>query len=97
MNNKSTPAITHADWVKPKLTRSPSQTIRDQVHATFQHDAAVVLNLGHRVQAEHVLRGRLVTIETVDAGYTAHWLFALDQRTSDGGWRSEWHEHQVCS
>src|SRR5439155_25951656 len=35
---------------------------------------AVVLDLGHRIQGEHVLGRHLVTIETVDAGYTAHGL-----------------------
>ncbi len=35
----------HAAWVKPPLTRSPSQIVREQVHVTFQHDKAVLLTL----------------------------------------------------
>jgi predicted TIM-barrel fold metal-dependent hydrolase len=35
----------HADWVKPKLSGMPSEVIREHVHATFQHDKAVLLTL----------------------------------------------------
>ncbi len=35
----------HADWVRPKLSRTPSQIVRDQLHVTFQHDKAILLTL----------------------------------------------------
>ena len=33
----------HAYFVKPKLSRLPSQIVRDQVHCSFQHDRACVM------------------------------------------------------
>jgi predicted TIM-barrel fold metal-dependent hydrolase len=38
-------ARSHADWVKPKLSRPPSEIIRTNVHATFQNDKAILLTL----------------------------------------------------
>ncbi len=35
----------HADWVRPKLSRTPSEIVRDQLHVTFQHDKAILLTL----------------------------------------------------
>lgn len=45
MDRMDEAAETHADWVRPRLSRSPSQTVRDQVHATFQHDRSVLDSL----------------------------------------------------
>ncbi|MGB0113898.1 MAG: amidohydrolase family protein [Ilumatobacteraceae bacterium] len=36
-------ARSHNDWVKPKLSRPPSEIIRDHVHATFQNDRSITL------------------------------------------------------
>ncbi|MDZ7676161.1 MAG: amidohydrolase family protein [Acidimicrobiales bacterium] len=38
-------ARSHADWVKPKLSRPPSEIIRTNVHATFQSDKSILLTL----------------------------------------------------
>ena len=35
----------HHEWVRPKMSRKPSDIVRDQVHATFQHDKAVLATL----------------------------------------------------
>ena len=35
-------SIAHANFVRPKLSRAPSQIIDDQVWASFQHDRACI-------------------------------------------------------
>lgn len=35
-------AVAHANFVRPKLSRSPSQIIDDQIWASFQHDRACI-------------------------------------------------------
>ncbi len=35
-------SVAHANFVNPKLSRSPSQIIDDQVYASFQHDRACI-------------------------------------------------------
>jgi hypothetical protein len=57
----------------------------------------MMLHLSHRLEGEYVFGWQPVTIETVNACNAAHWLLALDQRTSDRGGRSVRHQYQVCS
>jgi predicted TIM-barrel fold metal-dependent hydrolase len=45
MDRMDEAAVTHADWVRPKLSSLPSEVIRHHVHATFQHDRAILLSL----------------------------------------------------
>jgi len=45
MDRMDEAAVTHAEWVRPKLSGLPSEVVRRHVHATFQHDKSVLLTL----------------------------------------------------
>ena len=45
MDRMDEAAITHTEWVKPQLSMLPSEFVRRNVHATFQHDKAIIMTL----------------------------------------------------